>query len=80
MEPRKIWDVLAWGHFRVRWTDGTTWHLRATPKERYPWVLYSGEVVQQIGPTEVADAQAMAEFWLGLTCGRSPYPMRGVPA
>lgn len=50
--------------YRVAW-DGDKWWLEATPRAKYPWVLYNRDGVrQEIGSPEVGAAQGVAEVWL----------------
>jgi hypothetical protein len=48
--------------YQVTW-NGVKWRLEATPRAKYPWVLYNGDGVRQaVGPPDLAAAQARCEF------------------
>lgn len=68
------WTPLDRDHYWLDW-NGETWHLKATPKAKYPWLLYTerdhnGRPVrdkqQEIGAPKPEDARHAAETWLGL--------------
>lgn len=72
LEPKRRWLTLDGDTYRVTW-GGRAWLLRATPRARHPWLLYSPDesggvrVKQEIGMPGLRQAQGMAELWLDLS-------------
>ena len=60
----KRWTAVDRTLYRLSW-NGVRWTLKATPRAKYPWVLYNGNGVRlAVGPPELEVAQARCEFWL----------------
>lgn len=60
----KRWTAIDRTLYQVSW-NGARWRLKATPRAKYPWILYNTDGMrQEIGPPELTVAQARCEFWL----------------